>query len=431
MCLTWQIIAILLVKLNMKSGSATLDVLIATGRRLILAGALLWTPLHDSAQCDLSIIDVDLNTYEVTIVVGEGEGCTVSMIQIGFHIPGNEQPLSLGDCVMNPNNFHPGWWYSALAVAPSSWADLPIANGDTITIPLDNPFNADCSPGVTGNGSLGCCAAPFLDYYISEGLCIEFVLWQVNFGATWYTADGGWATGTNDGVSPYGPDSYPDQDCDNSWYTCRENNPGAPVGSSLCEDTLCTPQYITDTLYVSSVDTLYVNLIDTLLEYVYLEADTVFLTETDTLILIDSIPYSVYIHDTTYVTLTDTVYTTIIETDTAYSYEYDIIDIDCETGHMCSPLVLSCPIYIPNSFTPNNDGYNDVWGAETPGSCWESWSLKVYSRHGDMIWEGVDPDTFWMGGDEYYVPSGVYTYRLACTFSGDGYIINGHVSVVR
>ena len=41
-----------------------------------------------SAQCDLSIVDVNLNTYDVT-VAAEGEGCMVTMLQIGFHIPGN------------------------------------------------------------------------------------------------------------------------------------------------------------------------------------------------------------------------------------------------------------------------------------------------------------------------------------------------------
>ena len=407
----------------MKSGSVISGVLIAIGRKLIFAGALLWTPIHNSAQCNLSIVDVDLNTYDVTVAVGEGEGCTVSMLQIGFHIPGDEQPLSIGPCVMNPDNFHPGWWYGALAMIPSSWAGLPIANGDTIVMPLDNAFEADCSPGEPESNSLGCCAAPFLDYYLEQGECIEFVIWQINFSPTWYTADGGWATGTDDGVSPFTAE-YPDMDCDNSWYTCRENNPGAPVGSYLCEDTLCAPQYIIDTVYVELEP-------DTVLEYVYLEADTVFVVETDTLLLVDSVSYPVYVYDTSYVTLSDTVYLTVVQEDTVYAYEYDIFDVDCETGYPCSPLVSACPIYIPNSFSPNNDGLNDVWGAQTESSCWDSWSLRVYSRFGDLIWEGSTPDSVWLGGDIYYVPAGVYTYSLACTYSGDGYTINGHVSVVR
>ena len=398
---------------------------------MTLVGAL-------ASQCDLSILDVNLNTYDVTVAVEEGEGCTVSMLQIGFHIPGNEQPLSIGPCVMNPDNFHPGWWYGALAMIPSSWAGLPIANGDTIVLPLDNAFVADCSPGEPESNSLGCCAAPFLDYYLEQGECIEFVIWQINFSPTWYTADGGWATGTDDGVSPFTAE-YPDMDCNNSWYTCRENNPGAPVGSYLCEDTLCAPQYILDTLYVPIIDTTYVNLIDTLyvelvdtlLEYVYLEADTVFVVETDTLSIVDSVSYPVYVYDTSYVTLSDTIYLTVIEEDTLYTYEYDILDVDCETGYPCSPLVSSCPIYIPNSFTPNNDGLNDVWGAQTQSSCWDSWSLRVYSRFGEVVWEGFSPESIWTGGDEYYVPSGSYTYKLSCSTNGDGYIINGHVSIIR
>jgi hypothetical protein len=374
---------------------------------------LLFAPVFVSAQCDLSIVDVNLNTYDVTVVVGEGEGCTVSMLQIGFHIPGNEQPLSIGPCVMNPDNFHPGWWYGALAMVPSSWADLPITNGDTIVMPLDNAFGADCSPGEPESNSLGCCAAPFLDYYLEQGECIEFVIWQINFSPTWYTADGGWAIGNYDGVSPFTAE-YPDMDCNNSWYTCRENNPGGPVGSTLCSDTLCAPIYLTDTVYTElPPDTVYLTTyeVDTLVEYVYLEADTVYMVELDTLTLVDSIYFPVYLYDTTYIYLSDTV------------IEYEAVEvwINCLTGLECVDdppgMVEDCDrVWIPNAFSPNNDGVNDGFYAVPESyACWLEWELAVYNRWGSIIWFSTNPEQAWYGetdDGEYYVEDGTYIWSL-------------------
>lgn len=67
--------------------------------------------------------------------------------------------------------------------------------------------------------------------------------------------------------------------------------------------------------------------------------------------------------------------------------------------------------YIPNTFTPNGDGLNDVFflaGAE----CLERKRLEIYNRWGQLIFETDDPfNEFWDGtykGKE--VPQGVYPY---------------------
>ncbi|WP_409769503.1 gliding motility-associated C-terminal domain-containing protein [Thermaurantimonas sp.] len=67
--------------------------------------------------------------------------------------------------------------------------------------------------------------------------------------------------------------------------------------------------------------------------------------------------------------------------------------------------------YIPNTFTPNGDGINDVFylaGAE----CLERARLEIYNRWGQLIFETDDPfNEFWDGtykGKE--VPQGVYPY---------------------
>jgi len=182
--------------------------------------------------------------------------------------------------------------------------------------------------------------------------------------------------------------------------------------------------------------------------YVEMPADTVYVDlPPDTIVQYDTIPVPInwYFYDTTYIYVTDTVvvtdevyvtqydtvYWTVYETDTVYTYEYDMVEVDCATGLPCVEPIPECPIYIPNSFTPDGDGVNDVWGAETTSSCWLSWSLLLYSRSGELIWVSDNPDDIWLGGDEYYVPNDVYVYRVECFGLGNAYVIHGHVNLIR
>ena len=206
-------------------------------------------------QCDVAITDVNLNTYEVTVEVINSEGClpapiggvsgAVTMLQIGYHLPEAIDPdnevvdlLTLPDAPCSPqwvdNGYtlgmvstsnYPGWWYSP-PVTNTFDADLLGANGlttgDVVVIPLNPPGDY-----VTYPYPLAECGDDLIDHWLSEGECIEFVVWQLNYGATWHVANGGWAVNENG----YAPGTYQDQDCDNSWYLCRDENPGAPVAN--------------------------------------------------------------------------------------------------------------------------------------------------------------------------------------------------------
>lgn len=64
------------------------------------------------------------------------------------------------------------------------------------------------------------------------------------------------------------------------------------------------------------------------------------------------------------------------------------------------------PIVIPNAFTPNGDGINDVFfisGIKPQPS------LKMYSRDGDRTFTSDDYQNDWDGADW---PSGIYYYSL-------------------
>lgn len=72
-------------------------------------------------------------------------------------------------------------------------------------------------------------------------------------------------------------------------------------------------------------------------------------------------------------------------------------------------------IYIPNTFTPNGDGINDVfrvYGADIRDT---DFSLVIFDRWGGEVYRSTNKDDVWMGdrlGSGYFLPDGVYNYRL-------------------
>lgn len=81
------------------------------------------------------------------------------------------------------------------------------------------------------------------------------------------------------------------------------------------------------------------------------------------------------------------------------------------------------PLVVPNAFTPNNDGINDLFFIKglKPQS-----SLKVYSRDGDRTFASDDYQNDWNGADW---PAGVYYYTLHNKVKGITW--NGEVSIMR
>lgn len=74
----------------------------------------------------------------------------------------------------------------------------------------------------------------------------------------------------------------------------------------------------------------------------------------------------------------------------------------------CSPT-----IFIPNAFSPNQDGINDVWMPKMYGI--ESFDLKVLNRWGFVVFETNDPTKVWTGDVQdsaYYSPDGIYSFII-------------------
>ena len=97
----------------------------------------------------------------------------------------------------------------------------------------------------------------------------------------------------------------------------------------------------------------------------------------------------------------------------------------------CDPLVY----WVPNTFTPNGDEYNTLWGPVFNGPYEQSdFHLVVVNRWGNLIWESWDAESRWDGtyaGQN--VHDGVYTWVIDFGILGtdERRLIHGHVTILR
>lgn len=191
-------------------------------------------------------------------------------------------------------------------------------------------------------------------------------------------------------------------------------------------------------------DTTYIYVTDTLVEYIELPNDTITLIEYDTTYV--ELPPDTVLQlevDTLYLTQTDTIVQEIIVveyvylTDTLTEYIYEELWIDCSTGLPCGdepPGILECSVFVPNTFTPNNDGNNDSFYAVTESDCWDEWELSIYNRWGDRIWETPYINERWYGQvqfGEHYASDGVYVWVIKAKGPGESLDLQGTVTLFR
>ena len=102
---------------------------------------------------------------------------------------------------------------------------------------------------------------------------------------------------------------------------------------------------------------------------------------------------------------------------------------DDATVHLYGSVI----IYIPNAFTPNNDGLNDAF--EIIGRQIESFELVIYNRWGDVVYSTNSFEDSWMGnvnGGDYFAPDGVYQWVMKVQgYDVDAEELRGVVSLWR
>jgi gliding motility-associated-like protein len=86
---------------------------------------------------------------------------------------------------------------------------------------------------------------------------------------------------------------------------------------------------------------------------------------------------------------------------------------------------------IPNTFTPNGDGVNDVFTVIV-GNAYTIKSFKIFNRWGDIVYETTDIYKYWDGLKENSnVPTGVYYWVLDGDENLKSFRKSGYVTVLR
>ncbi|MEE2700047.1 MAG: PKD domain-containing protein [Bacteroidota bacterium] len=89
-------------------------------------------------------------------------------------------------------------------------------------------------------------------------------------------------------------------------------------------------------------------------------------------------------------------------------------------------------LFIPNSFTPNNDGLDDNFLAYGEGI--SNFRMDIFNRWGDIIFTTFDKATGWNGKDRFdkIISNGIYLYHIAVSdFNGKPWVYNGEVNLMR
>lgn len=91
-------------------------------------------------------------------------------------------------------------------------------------------------------------------------------------------------------------------------------------------------------------------------------------------------------------------------------------------------------IFAPTAFTPDGDEWNQTWKVELEGIDIYSFTLTIYNRWGELIWESHDPEVGWDGTYGGHVaPAGMYSWKIEARDAvNDGkYEWQGHFSILK
>ena len=91
--------------------------------------------------------------------------------------------------------------------------------------------------------------------------------------------------------------------------------------------------------------------------------------------------------------------------------------------------------HLPNAFSPNNDGLNDVWpGGNVPSFGLRKYKLTVMDRWGNIMFTSNDPTIGWDGKDKdgFTALEGVYAFEINFRYIDDKlYVHRGTVTVLK
>ncbi|MFK7783821.1 MAG: T9SS type B sorting domain-containing protein [Crocinitomicaceae bacterium] len=91
-------------------------------------------------------------------------------------------------------------------------------------------------------------------------------------------------------------------------------------------------------------------------------------------------------------------------------------------------------VYVPNTFTPDGDEFNNVWRAEVLGADEFDADIFIFDRWGGLVWESHDLSVGWDGTfNGSYAQNGTYVWKmhLKNPYTGEREEHTGHVNLLR
>jgi gliding motility-associated-like protein len=94
-------------------------------------------------------------------------------------------------------------------------------------------------------------------------------------------------------------------------------------------------------------------------------------------------------------------------------------------------------VFVPNSFTPDGDGINEVFLPQLSGIPFiESYKFEIFNRWGVVIFETNDPTMAWTGDvrdGDYFGKDEAYNWRMVVQLknSDSQRVFKGHVNLIR
>jgi gliding motility-associated-like protein len=93
-------------------------------------------------------------------------------------------------------------------------------------------------------------------------------------------------------------------------------------------------------------------------------------------------------------------------------------------------------VYVPNAFTPDADGLNEVFKPVISGATLQSYRFFIVDRWGETVFDTTDRNAGWIGdfrGGDHFVMGGAYVWQLEVSTVEKRIkqVYTGHVTIIR
>ncbi|MEI6348500.1 MAG: T9SS type B sorting domain-containing protein [Bacteroidota bacterium] len=119
----------------------------------------------------------------------------------------------------------------------------------------------------------------------------------------------------------------------------------------------------------------------------------------------------------------------------SYTVVLEVVDdfLCTDTASHVVTIIEDINIFIPNTFTPNGDGINEVFRPYGSGYSLSGYAMNIYNRWGEMVFYSNVFEKGWDGkisGEKLNINS-VFSYRIVIyDLNGKDYIYTGHVTML-